>query len=117
MANFIALAVLAISFIGLVFILLKKLPVLARTHVPADNPSYVAIAKLKSKVKNALDPVGLDYELYLQKVLSRVRVLTLKTENKTANWLEILRQRSKKNSEENKDYWEKLKKAKEGREK
>jgi hypothetical protein len=117
MANYIALVVLLVSFAGLVFILVKKLPVLAKMHAPAAASSRSTVVDLKNKMKEALNPIGLDYELYLQKILSKVRVLTLKTENKTANWLEALRQRSKRNSENSKDYWEELKKAKEGREK
>jgi hypothetical protein len=116
MANLIALVVFLFSFAGLFFIIFKKLPVLAKTHISSGDVVHVAIADFKNKIKDALNPIDLDYELYLQKILSKVRVLTLKTENKTANWLEALRQRSKRNKESSKDYWEELKKAKEGRE-
>ena len=56
------------------------------------------------------------YEKYLQKVLSKFRILTLRTENKTGHWLEKLRQRANKKNNSGKkekdNYWEELKKAK-----
>ena len=56
------------------------------------------------------------FEILLQKILSKVRVFTLRTENKISDWLEFLRTRAKKNNTNNvKDdkYWEKLEEKKE----
>lgn len=117
MANLIALVVLLLSFAGLVYFLLKKMPALAKIQASSNIDPGDLATEAKKKLKEALNPIDLDYELYLQKILSKIRILTLKTESKTAGWLETLRQRSKKSREESKDYWEELKKAKEGREK
>ncbi|MCX6760868.1 MAG: hypothetical protein NTZ84_02090 [Candidatus Nealsonbacteria bacterium] len=49
-------------------------------------------------------------ETLLQKILSKVRVLVLKIDHKTSNWLQTLRERAKKRSTLEKDnYWKKLK--------
>ena len=49
-------------------------------------------------------------EMLLQKILSKVRVLVLKIDHKTSNWLQTLRERAKKRSSLEKDnYWKKFK--------
>ncbi|MFH1643354.1 MAG: hypothetical protein ABH967_01820 [Patescibacteria group bacterium] len=54
------------------------------------------------------------YEFFLQKILSKIRILTLKTDSKTSHLLQILRQKSKiKKDLENDNYWEEIKKSKE----
>ena len=55
----------------------------------------------------------LNIEMLLQKVLSKIRVLTMKTENQTFAWLSQLRKRAQDNhNKENDTYWEDLKKLK-----
>ena len=109
----ILLSVLSASFIGTVVILVRKIPVLV--SLPETE---IARESLLSKIKKGV--IGLpgaqkfDYELYLQKMLSKVRVLTLKTESKTGSWLERLRRR-RNGHDHNDDYWEELKKAKDGK--
>ena len=54
-------------------------------------------------------------EALLQKILSKVRVFTLRIENRISGWLESLRARAKKNNTDKvKDdqYWEKLEEKK-----
>jgi len=52
-------------------------------------------------------------ELLLQKILSKFRVLTIRTENKTSNWLVKLRQKSIENKDKfSEDYWKKIKRGK-----
>ena len=87
----------------------------------ADCPTGESIVlKIKQEIKRDIKKIPgaekFDYELYLQKMLSKVRVLTIKTENKTGNWLERLRQRRNgHNGHDNSAYWEELKKAKKGK--
>lgn len=105
----ILLTILIISLIGVGVILYRKIPILIT--LPED--------KLKTKFRwpsVSFPLVGkLNYELYLQKILSRIRILTLKTENKTGSWLEKLRQRNnRKNNHKPDNYWEELKKNKGG---
>ncbi len=107
---FISLGLVSLS--GISVILLKKIPALVQLPDSA-SPEGSAGSLLKNGLKKIPGSQRFDYELYLQKMLSRVRVLTLKTENKTGNWLERLRQRRNGNS--NDGYWEELKKAKNGK--
>ena len=52
--------------------------------------------------------------LLLQKLLSRARIFSLRTENKTSQWLEKLRKRSQeKNALFSEDYWHQLRRGKE----
>ena len=101
------------SLIGMLVIFYRKAPLLA--NLPKTTPVFETKRKvltdLLEKTKNLPFLKDFSFEMALQKVLSRFRVFTLKTENKTSNWLEALRARAKKNnSEEKKDdnYWEKL---------
>jgi len=68
---------------------------------------------IKSKIKNIGFVKNFSYEIFLQKILSKFRVLTLKTENKTSNWLQELRERYKKKKVLKDDhYWDEIKKSK-----
>lgn len=91
----------------------SKMPALA--ELPRTTPvleegktSFVAKlpggAKILSLVKN------FSFELFLQKILSRFRVLVLKIENRTAGWLEALRKKSRENGKHKTDdhYWDEL---------
>jgi len=116
MTEIILLAVLILSLGGIGVILCRKIPVLVKlpeTSVELNQPFTLII---KKGVKALPGLKTFSYELYLQKILSRVRVLTLKTESKTGSWLERLRQKSNhKNDFKNDSYWDELKKAKDGK--
>ena len=95
-----------VGLIGMGVILVRKIPVLAKTSVKA-GPGV--LGKLKERVKSNGTLKGFSGETLLLKILSRVRVLTLKTENKTGSWLGKLRQRSlEKKRKFSDDYWKKL---------
>ena len=101
---------LVLSLVGLGIILFRKMPDLVKIKEP--------VFRNKEKAKIFTFFSDFSYELYLQKILSRIRVLTLKTDSKTSGWLEKLRQlRQKRNQEigNNDKYWEELKKAKDGK--
>ncbi|MBI2042420.1 MAG: hypothetical protein HYT21_01525 [Candidatus Nealsonbacteria bacterium] len=99
------------SFAGITAIVFRKIPALI--NLPAvSSPKDPLLLRLKNKIKNLPGAETIDYEFYLQKVLSKIRVLTLKTEQKTGHWLEKLRQKSRqKQIDRQDDYWEKLKKT------
>lgn len=119
MAELILLILLLVGLIGMAVVLYKKIPAL--TDLPESSGSMPHISQMLQKVKEKSKegvtklPGGgkLDHELYLQKILSKVRVLTLKTESKTSGWLEQLRR--KRNNHDKDDYWKELKKAKNGK--
>ena len=113
MVELISIVVLVLSLAGMAMILWRKMPVLGKL----PERDFAFGNSLANGVKAGLKrmPVikGFSYELYLQKALSKIRVLTLKTESKTGSWLERLRQKNcKKNHTSNDNYWDTLKKAK-----
>ena len=105
------------SLIGMLVIFYMKTPLLA--NLPKTSPVFETKKKIlinllettKEKIKNRIPS-----EILLQKILSKIKVFTLRTENKISGWLEFLRTRAKKNNTNNvKDdkYWEKLEEKKE----
>ena len=113
MAGLISIVILFLSLAGLAVILLRKMPVLVKLPERDFEFGNSLAEGLRGGLKRMPVIKGFSYELYLQKVLSRVRVLTLKTESKTGSWLERLRQKNcKKNHTNNDGYWDTLKKAK-----
>lgn len=114
MPELIAIVILISSLLGIAIIIIRKIPLLAKLPIRSTEEK-VLILKLKQRLKNFPGLKSFSYELLLQKILSRIRIWTMKTENKTSHWLEKLRQKSnQKNNFNNADYWEELKKAKKG---
>lgn len=101
------------SLLGMGAIILRKIPVLVGLPEVIKKPSGESFwPKLKRKIKNTPGLKSFSYEIFLQKLLSRIRILTLKTDNKTSSWLQKLREKSKKNKfQENDNYWEEIKKS------
>ncbi|MFH1423599.1 MAG: hypothetical protein ABIG29_01395 [Candidatus Nealsonbacteria bacterium] len=115
MVTLISIIIFILSLAGIVVILLRKIPVLC--ELPERNFDFSLGNSLAGGIKDGMKKMpgikNFSYDLYLQKTLSKVRVLTMKTENKTGSWLEKLRQKNcKKNSTNNDNYWDTLKKAK-----
>jgi len=113
MIELILTIVLGGSAIGLAVILLRKIPVLVELPEIIKKPSGEPFwPKLKRKIKNTPGFKSFSYEVFLQKILSKIRILSLKSENKTGSWLQRLREKSKKNKfQENDNYWEEIKKS------
>ena len=109
----VAIIILFGSFLGMGAIISRKIPVLMELpEIPARDSWKDTLSKLKEKIK-ILNPFkSFSYEIFLQKLLSKIRILSLKTDNKTFNWLQKLRERTqKKKAEENDNYWEEIKKT------
>ncbi len=115
MVEIILAIILFVSLLGLCVILSRKIPVL--TGLPEAPKSGEPLAvRLRKQVQTLPGSDTINYELYLQKLLSRIRVLTMKTEQKTGIWLEKLRKRNNQKVNHKKDsYWEELKRAKDGK--
>ena len=103
------------SSIGLGGIIFKKISVLK--NLP-DNYSQTSekkqefVLRLKAGIKKRNPLKGLSYEMVLEKILTGLRVLSLKLEGKTSNSLQELRQNiEKRKIRENDNYWEKIKKS------
>jgi len=116
MPNIYALIIFIASIAGIASIVLKKMPALARLPEPETAPGANFGARLKNWTKGRIEKVpglnNISKDVFLQKLLSRVRVMTLKLEAKTGNYLQKLREQSQKKREEerNDNYWSDLKK-------
>lgn len=112
MAVLIAQFVLLISFVGIGMILFRKIPVLIELSETFGKPEAENfILKLKRKIKNTSALTSFSFEVFLQKILSRIKILSLRVENRSDTLLQRLRKNSQKKKLEKTDsYWEKLKK-------
>ncbi|PIV64895.1 MAG: hypothetical protein COS09_02445 [Candidatus Nealsonbacteria bacterium CG01_land_8_20_14_3_00_12] len=109
----IALIIFFGSLIGIGVIVFRKIPVLVELpEILPQKEERKLFLKLKEKIK-ILNPLkSFSYEIFLQQILSKIRILSLKSENKIGGWLQKLRERTqKKKIEENDNYWEEIKKS------
>lgn len=109
MAELIALIFLVLGLFGMALILFRKIPVLSELPA-AKQPEENLVSRVKNGIGNTPLIKSFSLELFLQKILSRFRILTLKIENKTAGWLQQLRERSIQRTKNfHEGYWRKLK--------
>jgi len=116
--------------LGILAVIVKKIPVLKEVEpvpLPKKESPFV---KIKKQFVN-LNPARLvsltGFNAFAQKVLSKIRIFSLRLDNTISSWLEKLRQKRIKesnkkinkskegednNSQKKDDYWEKLKEAK-----
>jgi hypothetical protein len=110
MLELIAAFILLISFLGIGIIIYNKLP--RFSEMPVVEPVHLNRKNRLAKIKNLFPFKNFSSDIFLQKILSKIRILTLKTDNKTSNLLQRLREkalRKKVKEKENSDYWEKVK--------
>ena len=111
MIELFAIVSLVIGLIGMGVIIVRKIPVL--TELSPQEIEPISLRKLRKKIKDRETFKSFSKGILLQKILSKIRVLTLKTDNKTSTWLMKLRQKSaEKKSDFSDDYWEKIRKGK-----
>ena len=102
MSQIISLIIFFVSILGIGIILVRKIPVLVNLP-PAPSAAPPPLS---------LRFPGLSKKEFLQKILSKIRTLSLKTDRQAAVWLQKLRTDSKKKSfGENDNYWQEVKKA------
>jgi hypothetical protein len=113
MAEIIAIIILGTSLLGIGVILFRKVPLLVELPEASERPFQETFwLKFKERIKNIPGLKSFSFEIFLQKLLSRIRVLTLKTDNKTSGWLQKLREKSQKEkSQEDDNYWKEIKKS------
>lgn len=110
MIELISLIILVGSTIGIGIIIYRKIPLLL--ELPETVPFHFNWRVLMPKIKNSLPFKEFSFEIFLQKILSKIRILTLKTDSKTSSWLQKLRARSqRKKFEEDDNYWRDIKKS------
>lgn len=87
--------ILAFSFFGLAAIIFKKIPLLAELEV-VDSSFKGRIFGLKEKLRKSNPLKDYKPEIFLQKILSKVRILSLKADNKASDLIQILHKRVQK---------------------
>lgn len=111
-AEIIALILLVLSGAGIGILLKKKIPLLLQ-FPREENKNlayYVGQVKERAKENPAVSQI-LTPDLMLQKVLSMVRVWSLKLESKTSTHLETLRKRALEKKEKlSENYWAQIRK-------
>lgn len=93
------------SLIGMGTIVVLKIPELKKLPRLEKEKKDFFLKTLFLKLKDKI--VNLNWELWVQKILSRIRVWALKIETKTTKLLLKLRERAKK-KKENEDFWKKI---------
>ncbi len=114
MPELIAIIILLASAIGLVFIIFRKIPTLVQLSESGEEPALGLWTKLIEKIKNFPPLKSFSSEIFIQKILSRVRVLAMRAESKIGLHLQKRRENSqKKNDLQDDNYWQDLTKPKE----
>lgn len=93
---------------GLTALLFWKIPVLVQLSFDGEVYPDDFFSKTKKKVRELIPPESFDSRSFLQKILLRIRILSLKTENKTNNLLQKLSQQDENGGD---NYWAELKKT------
>jgi hypothetical protein len=106
-SNLLGFIIFIVSFFGLIIFVLRKIPVLTELSVVVESLQKGEASKLK----NFPGLKSFSWDLFLQKTVSHIRVLSMKTDTKTFNWLKNLRERNQKEKLGNENYWEEIKKS------
>lgn len=114
MTELIVTIILIGSLSGMAVIIFRKIPAIA--ELPETRFEFdwrEKVNRIKEKIKSWKYFEKFSLEIFLQKILSKIRILTLKVEHKLGSWLQKLRERAqKKKTQEDDNYWEELKKSK-----
>jgi len=111
MIELIAIVILLGSIAGMGVIVWRKMPVLVGLPEVLPEKSEPLSLKLKKKIKELNPFKNFSYEVFLQKLISKIRILSLKTDSQTFNWLQKLRRKTRQKKLENDNYWEEVKKS------
>ncbi len=109
MIELISTIILICSLGGITVLVFWKIPVLIQLSCDTEVTQENILSKTKQKVKELVPSKSFNSRNFLQKILLRVRILSLKTENKTNNLLQKLSQQDRITSNDN--YWEELRKS------
>lgn len=113
MKELFAAIILLSSFVGMSVIIVRKLPVLRELEVSPRKKGVVI--RIQDGIKRAFALRARafwgvnSFDVFLQKVLSKIKILALKIEQKCSYFLEKLRTKTRE-KEESERYWEKIKK-------
>ncbi|MCH8986703.1 hypothetical protein IIA94_00845 [Patescibacteria group bacterium] len=115
MSDLIALVIFLLGLGGTAVILWRKIPLLLTVkEMNGKSEGFWILGSVSESTKKLCNlgrVKSVDPEKVLHKTLSKTRVLALKTENKTGEWLAQLRKRSKAHKEKfSEPYWDQFKK-------
>ncbi len=96
------------SSIGLGGMIALKIPVLsALPEITVEEDKEEIDSKEKEKFKKKNSIIRPSSNIFLQKILTKIRILSLKTDTKTFTWLQKLRENNqRKRIKENDSYWD-----------
>lgn len=98
-----------LSLFGIAFMIYRKIPILLTLSPPKKQKEFI---DFKKEFLNRLPFKNFSFNILLQKMLVRARILSLKIDYKTFNLLKKIREKNneKKKRAKEDDYWEKIKK-------
>jgi len=100
---------LIVSLAGLIVIVRQKLSYLLKMPEPASVGFDWRSMLSKAKGSTPLNRVS--FEAFLQKALSKIRILVLRIDVKISSWLQKLREKKQKSKfGENDNYWQEVRK-------
>lgn len=121
MIELITIIILLGSLIGMGVILYRKIPDLRKLEdFKKEQISNKSILNPELEIEHwrffkpdfSLDSTQHKFETFLQKLLSRIKVLTMKIENRISGHLQKLRERAQQRERAGEDeYWQKLRKS------
>jgi len=98
---------LVVGLGGMLFIVVKKMPVLAQENISyVKHQDNALISPIKQKIERVIPRNRLHLGNFVKKTLIKTKIFFIKCENKIDSWLQKISQ-SRKFSE---DYWDKIKK-------
>jgi hypothetical protein len=110
--NEIAKIVSLFSFLGMAVIVFRKIPALV--SLPEVEEPRIKKSKflvLKEKIKRLNPFKKISYESFLQKIIYKIRILSLKADNKTFKMLQDLKKKAlEKRKKWSDNYWLEIKK-------
>lgn len=108
--DIIALIVLIASFSILSFFIFKKIPALKAMPEPeAIFLKKELKNKIREKTKEVIKENSNSAEAMLHKLLSKIRILSLKIDKKMSDWIIKLRERSLERTKGFDSYWKEIK--------
>lgn len=110
MAELFVFIIFTFSFLGISIIVGRRLPELSFF---SEEKEQSLLVKLKGKFKKINPFKNFSLEIFLQKIIFPIRILSLKIDHLTFKWLRKLKQRHQEKKQKEKDnYWEEIKKEK-----
>ncbi|MFZ3054673.1 MAG: hypothetical protein WA091_01675 [Minisyncoccales bacterium] len=108
--DLIASIIAAISFLGLIFLILKKVPELKETPEPELRFLKKDLRKkIKERSQEVLKENSNILEGVLHKLLSKIRILSLRVDKRVSDWITKLRVRSLERTKDLDSYWKGIK--------